>query len=163
MRENAAFGGAASLVPRCPFMPLFSEAFPHANEAGGGVVLLLLVLGVCLAAFVYFLPSFVAGLRGHQNAPAIFVLNLLLGWSFIGWAVALVWAFTEVRRQGAPDEPARRGVGVAGGFALAFAACAVTAGLVLGGILLLHRPGRGGIGIGGGAWAGGTTRDHFGQ
>lgn len=29
-----------------------------------------------------------------RNAGAIFVLNLLLGWTVIGWIVALVWALT---------------------------------------------------------------------
>jgi hypothetical protein len=47
----------------------------------------------------YFVPTFVATLRGHQNAAAIFILNLLLGWSFLGWVVALVWSFTAVERR----------------------------------------------------------------
>jgi hypothetical protein len=28
---------------------------------------------------------------------AIFLLNLLLGWTALGWIAALVWSFTEVR------------------------------------------------------------------
>ena len=32
--------------------------------------------------------------RGHNNTTAIIVLNLLAGWTFVGWIVALVWAFT---------------------------------------------------------------------
>lgn len=41
---------------------------------------------------VYFYPSMVAHYRGHPNASAIGVLNLLLGWTLIGWVVAMVWA-----------------------------------------------------------------------
>ena len=51
---------------------------------------------VMVSFFVaYFLPFLIAHVREHHNKWAIFVLNLLLGWSFIGWAVALVWAFTQ--------------------------------------------------------------------
>lgn len=53
---------------------------------------LLLVLGV-----VYFLPTMVAFRREHHQAVAIFVLDLLAGWSGIGWLVAIVWACTAVR------------------------------------------------------------------
>jgi len=41
--------------------------------------------------FLYFLPTIVASLRHHQAAP-VFVLNLFLGWTFIGWVVALAIA-----------------------------------------------------------------------
>ena len=50
------------------------------------------------AAAVYFLPSFVG--RHKRNAQAIAVLNLLLGWTIIGWIIALVWACTLD-----PEEP----------------------------------------------------------
>ena len=45
---------------------------------------------------LYFWPSFVGW--GKRNQGAIFTLNLLLGWTIIGWIVALVWAMTK-------DEP----------------------------------------------------------
>ena len=46
-----------------------------------------------IAAFFYFIPTIV----GHkkQNAGAIFALNLFLGWTVLGWIVALVWAMTK--------------------------------------------------------------------
>lgn len=47
-----------------------------------------------LAVTLYFLPLLVATTRNHVNMLAISVLNLLLGWTFIGWVVALVWACT---------------------------------------------------------------------
>lgn len=54
----------------------------------------LLTLGLGL----YFLPTLVAGMRGHRNQDAICVLNLLLGWTFIGWVIALVWACLADRK-----------------------------------------------------------------
>ena len=30
-----------------------------------------------------------------RNAGAIFALNLLLGWTLVGWVVSLVWALTK--------------------------------------------------------------------
>ncbi|MBP7215933.1 MAG: superinfection immunity protein, partial [Candidatus Omnitrophica bacterium] len=43
---------------------------------------LLLVVGIVV---LYFLPSLVAFLRQHKNKLAIFLLNLLLGWTILGW------------------------------------------------------------------------------
>jgi len=53
-----------------------------------GVLFLLVVLG----AAVYFLPSLIATGRRHRQSNAIFALNLLAGWTFIGWVAAIVWA-----------------------------------------------------------------------
>ena len=47
---------------------------------------------------LYFLPAIVAFARSKRDAGAILVLNLLLGWTAIGWVIALVWAL----RQDAP-------------------------------------------------------------
>jgi len=49
---------------------------------------------------IYFLPAIVAGRRHHHNFGAIFVLDLLLGWTLIGWVVALVWACTQTYPRG---------------------------------------------------------------
>ncbi|MFG1276551.1 superinfection immunity protein [Xanthobacter autotrophicus] len=43
---------------------------------------------------VYFLPAIVASRRGHRNKSAIFALNLLLGWTLLGWVAAFVWSLT---------------------------------------------------------------------
>ncbi len=40
----------------------------------------------------YFFPTIVAFAVGNPNALAIGILNFLLGWSVIGWVVALIWA-----------------------------------------------------------------------
>jgi len=41
---------------------------------------------------MYFLPSIIALARSKRDLLAIFLLNLFLGWSVIGWFVALIWA-----------------------------------------------------------------------
>ena len=40
----------------------------------------------------YLLPAIIATSRKHRSTAAIWALNILLGWSFIGWVAALVWA-----------------------------------------------------------------------
>ncbi len=54
---------------------------------------------VFLLIFIYFIPSFVASARRHHNSTAIFMLNLLLGWTLVGWVISIVWASTAVERQ----------------------------------------------------------------
>jgi hypothetical protein len=48
--------------------------------------LILLLLGI------HFLPTFVAAVRNSRHTFLIFVLNLLFGWTIIGWLVLLIWA-----------------------------------------------------------------------
>ena len=62
-------------------------------------VLVSLQLLLALAIFAglvaaYLLPWIVALLRKKRNATPILIVNLAFGWTFLGWIVALVWAFT---------------------------------------------------------------------
>lgn len=41
---------------------------------------------------LYFLPTIQALTARKKNWGSIAVLNLFLGWTFIGWVVALTWA-----------------------------------------------------------------------
>ena len=47
------------------------------------------------ALAIYFLPTIIVWLRTHYNRGAILALNLLLGWTVVGWIVSLVWSFTN--------------------------------------------------------------------
>jgi hypothetical protein len=49
-------------------------------------------LGFGVPLALYFLPSIIALARNKRDTLAIFLLNLFLGWSVIGWFVALIWA-----------------------------------------------------------------------
>jgi len=47
-----------------------------------------------VGAVLYFVPAIIAMTRHHPNTAAIVILNLLAGWTFIGWVGAAVWSFT---------------------------------------------------------------------
>lgn len=44
---------------------------------------------------LYFLPSIIC--PSYKLAP-VFVLNLFLGWTLVGWVAALVWAVNNDSR-----------------------------------------------------------------
>ena len=44
---------------------------------------------------LYFLPTIIAISRKKDSAVAIFLLNFFLGWTFLGWIAALIWACTK--------------------------------------------------------------------
>lgn len=43
-----------------------------------------------LGLIVYFIPTIIA--RKKSFVLQVFLLNLLLGWSLLGWCVALIWS-----------------------------------------------------------------------
>ena len=57
------------------------------------IIIGLIILFLLIA--LYLLPAIIAQFKERKNATAIFLLNLLLGWTFFGWVIALVWAFIE--------------------------------------------------------------------
>jgi hypothetical protein len=63
------------------------------GKGGGSMVLSTIFFHFFfgLPFLMYFLPSIIALARSKRDLLAIFLLNLFLGWSIIGWIVALVW------------------------------------------------------------------------
>jgi len=45
-----------------------------------------------LGFVLYFLPSIIAFARNKRDTTSILLLNFFLGWTAIGWIIALVWA-----------------------------------------------------------------------
>ena len=56
-------------------------------------ILGILLLGV--GVLVYFLPSMVAWGRDTPNRNSVLVINLFLGWTLIGWVVAMAMAVSQ--------------------------------------------------------------------
>ena len=59
-----------------------------------GLFLLVMLIGV------YFAPTLIALDRHVVNKWSVLVINLLLGWTLIGWAVALAMAVRTQREPG---------------------------------------------------------------
>jgi len=75
-----------------------------ANDDGAASVWIIVLAG----AVLYFLPFIIA--RKKHNSGSVFVVNLFLGWTIIGWIVALAMAANNppaqaphIRAQGAPS------------------------------------------------------------
>ena len=55
---------------------------------GIAVAIISIVIGIPLS----FLPTIIAIVKKHDKLLKIFLVNILLGWTFIGWIVALIWS-----------------------------------------------------------------------
>lgn len=56
-----------------------------------GYIWAIVIIGL-LGFIFYFIPSYIALKRHKRNKLAIILLNLLTGWTVIGWVVSLVWS-----------------------------------------------------------------------
>jgi hypothetical protein len=53
---------------------------------------------------VYLFSGVIAWARRHRNRAAIILLDILLGWTVIGWIAAMIWAFTFTDPPGDPGD-----------------------------------------------------------
>ena len=51
-----------------------------------------------VVAIIYMFPTAIAYQRGHQSQGGIAALNILLGWSLVGWVIALIWSCSAVSK-----------------------------------------------------------------
>lgn len=61
------------------------------NKFGESVSLMFFVFFPAL----YLLPTIEAFSRKHENAGSVALLNVFLGWTFLGWVAAYIWAFKQ--------------------------------------------------------------------
>jgi hypothetical protein len=61
------------------------------SASGGGAVVLTIIL-LIVGFFAYWVPTIVAAVRKVPNVGSVAVINFFLGWTFIGWVVALAMA-----------------------------------------------------------------------
>ena len=74
-----------------------AQPIPPSDHGLSGGEMMALALIVVVGCVIYWLPTIMALDRRHHDTAAIAVLNFFLGWTFIGWIVALVWSCTAVR------------------------------------------------------------------
>ena len=83
-----------SLVIALVLTPFAVPLFWSWNQKG--VVIGWLAL---LSFTLYLLPTYVAFDQKHSQRFSIGALNLFLGWTFLGWVAALVWALVNEGNQ----------------------------------------------------------------
>ena len=64
----------------------------HVHDITTFLVLIVVIL-------LYFVPTIIAAIRGVRHDTGIALLNVFLGWTFLGWVGALVWAVSDSTRE----------------------------------------------------------------
>ena len=77
----AATSIALAFAPSIAFAQGASPSFLQENR-----------LAIAVLIFVYILPSWIAWSRKHGSKGSIIAVNILLGWTGIGWLVAFIWS-----------------------------------------------------------------------
>jgi hypothetical protein len=80
------FAVAPAGVATAAHLPLSDQRISGA-EVGLAWIFTVLTLG-------YMLPWAIAATRGKSNSVAVAVINFLLGWTLVGWVIALIMACT---------------------------------------------------------------------
>lgn len=74
-------------------------AFDFSGGGAGAAAAIILIGALILGSFFfYFLPTVIALSRKHQQAAPIVIVNTFLGWTLIGWVVALAWSASEPKK-----------------------------------------------------------------
>jgi len=71
----------------------------------------LLGVGIAILVVLYFVPTFIAIARKHHWIVRILAVNLLFGWTMIGWVVALHMSSTSRTKVNAYWRPPTGGAG----------------------------------------------------
>ena len=64
----------------------------------------VVIIFILVAGLLYFLPTIIATRRNHKNMVSLFLFNLLLGWTFLGWVAALIWSFSAQESVSQPQK-----------------------------------------------------------
>lgn len=73
----------------------------HHTTLTGSEAFATVIAWIILLSF-YFMPTIIACVRGHHNQNAVAAMNFFLGWTFLGWIIAFVWALTNEKK---PEPP----------------------------------------------------------
>ena len=77
-----------------------------ADSRSGFVALLMVAFIVAMA--IYALPALLAWSMGSPYRMAITLVDLLLGWTIIGWIAALIWAILSGNGGSFDEDPPPR-------------------------------------------------------
>jgi S1-C subfamily serine protease len=87
-----AINDAKLIIPNLENGMMVTDA-ASGTESGGNNFLLILI--IIILAGAYFIPTIVAWKKHHENAVAVTLVNVFLGWSLIAWIITLIWALDK--------------------------------------------------------------------
>jgi hypothetical protein len=64
---------------------------------GAWDIVMYVIAGI-VGLIVYFIPSYIAVRNNHHSKGWIILVNVLLGFTVVGWIVALLWAVNTPKR-----------------------------------------------------------------
>ena len=56
------------------------------------IAIIAVIVIVFIVTLIHFVPTIIAFKRGAASRWIIFLVNLFLGWTFLVWIIALIWA-----------------------------------------------------------------------
>lgn len=59
-----------------------------------------LIFIIITTALIYFIPTVICLIRKHTCKLYIICLNIILGWTIIGWITSLIWSFIDNKTTG---------------------------------------------------------------
>ena len=97
---SAAIHRAGGLAPGLYTHSYYYQTRPNAADAIAAVFGMSVSAFFFVVALLYFLPTVLAYVRHSAHAGLILLLNVLLGWTVIGWWILLAFAlFSPTRGQ----------------------------------------------------------------
>jgi len=99
-RKKDTVLGSLLLAIVATILVLLNGVMNEPDKIGAYLILVIPVfagcvfLGMLVAVWIYFLPTITAKRYNHPHYLGVLTLNLGLGWTFLGWLGALVWART---------------------------------------------------------------------
>ena len=63
------------------------------------------LFGLIILVFIYILPAVIANNRNVKNQGLILLVNVLLGWTLLGWVLVFIWAIVEKEDPALVTEP----------------------------------------------------------
>jgi len=48
---------------------------------------------------ILFVPTIIGLMRLHHNVLPIFIVNLFLGWTILGWVLVLAWSLSYIPKK----------------------------------------------------------------
>ncbi len=96
-------------MPSLPFLlavALLQLEEPTSRYLGGGIAKGAVI--IVTSTMMYVLPTLLAFRRERRKKWTIMAINLLLGWTLVGWVVALLMTYSyEPPPEGAPPDTPR--------------------------------------------------------